>query len=71
MNVVMKMSKATSGLFCVDYHDINREFRESILTFNSFQLTFHFDRDLTDKTCTENSCVIFREKSLEVPRLRM
>ncbi len=23
--------KSTSGLFCVDYHDINRESRESIL----------------------------------------
>ncbi len=31
----------------------------------------NFDRDLTDKTCIEKTCVIFKEKSQEVARLRM
>ncbi len=36
-----------------------------------FQQGNDFNRALTDKTCTENLCVIFREKSQEVARLRM
>ncbi len=47
---------------------------QRFLTGSGCKRTFtetNFNRDLTDKTCMKKMCVIFREKSQEVVRLRM